>query len=704
MSRFTNQHTRTPWLDYIDGSGKQFVVMFLGSSSTQGLKAINDHINYVNQFSAMLTRHAMNSVSKRQVFSWQRYIVYPNSGWGETVETGANRAGTGWNFARTAVVDYTPGLFFFNGGISGRNSSSYFQTNEARVACNTLQPDLIVHMIGSNDYSEQVPLANYYNNLQNVVNDIRTLTGGKTKHLFVHSYERLDVNPAGKIRWREYGDKLAEFCAANRDCVFVNTQPLWEAIGMNGYPLAYPNTWILSDGVHCTSEGHSRMAEFVATASKLSLQPTHNRNIYAFIPGESGYANGADILTYTPATTYNCLEQKAITGTAGAVPKLITAQLNGQSIARFDGVNDQIGTTFNRSYGLPVTVVFAVNKLGDKVDNPIYSRMSSDMMGYVFGRARQSSTGTNITKLSTPSNGGDSTNPPAIYNDRPRIFGVVYNYGDIQQIYPHSLNPIDGSTLSVGGGLDVACGPFTSSLKLGANTAGTTFSVADLGDFYLIQGALTKTEINVRMQALATKYGLTLDTDYVPPGTSFQNPLDNINSFTRTQNGSGITANGSAQWGGGTDGQGLARYNSVSESNDQYAACLIGALNNAQYSGLVIQCPATPGSYYGLSFKQDTIQILRVTGRWRQTFTEIMKVNVALYSGDKIEFWNKGEDFYCYVNDLNVFPSDYYTVSGSAANMNSGTRYQGFGLMRASFNNSTPISHWWGGDAAKYGK
>lgn len=187
-------------------------------------------------------------------------------------------------------------------------------------------------------------------------------------------------------------------------------------------------------------------------------------------------------------------------------------------------------------------------------------------------------------------------------------------------------------------------------------------------------------------------------------GTMIWDTFNSISGFTRSPtSGSGIAASGGqAVWNGNTDGQALARSTTLATTNDQYVGLTVDTVSaNNRASGLILQCVSSPGSYYGLSFESDNVTLIQATGRWRQTINNTYtSASVTVGEGATIEFWNKGDLFYCAVNGNIVING--YQISG--ATINSSTRDIGFGMMRSSFWSSIFIRSWIGGDAHMFGK
>ena len=123
-------------------------VMFLGSSTTQGY-LIEKNEGYVNNMlGAFLTAQPMVNASS---------LVHQTTG--------------------TIATPTAAGFHFLNAGLGGTTSSNYYGTARATLA-NGFKPTLVLHMIGSNDYQQQMAISTYKANLNSVLSDIDTKVGG----------------------------------------------------------------------------------------------------------------------------------------------------------------------------------------------------------------------------------------------------------------------------------------------------------------------------------------------------------------------------------------------------------------------------------------------------------------------------------------------------------------------------------------------
>lgn len=180
----------------------------------------------------------------------------------------------------------------------------------------------------------------------------------------------------------------------------------------------------------------------------------------------------------------------------------------------------------------------------------------------------------------------------------------------------------------------------------------------------------------------------------------FNDTLDSLSNFTATSSGSGVNISSSIlQWAGTTDGQAIIKYNSQPRTTNQYGAAITSTMTG-NGSGIILHCDSSNTGYYGAVFYNSTIKLVRTSGRWTQnTITQLATYSITINSGDLIEFWNIGNVFNIAVNG-----TTYISQSISSPVIGPLNMFQGIGLYRLSFTNSTSITEWRGGDAGAYGK
>lgn len=197
-------------------------VAYVGSSTTVGNNASTPGARYVNLLSAAFRTWAGAA--------------------GSTLALDGSAAPT------------TPGLHARNGGVSGATSATYVPA-ATHGFITTLQPQLVIHMIGSNDYGNSLDPATYKANVQTVIDAIDAEVTGPVLHILVNTYQRMDVT--GSYAYATYGAKLAELANTNDNAMYVDLNPAYIAVGIPG---ADPLNYIDVDNLHQNDAGHAFMA------------------------------------------------------------------------------------------------------------------------------------------------------------------------------------------------------------------------------------------------------------------------------------------------------------------------------------------------------------------------------------------------------------------------------------------------------------
>jgi len=210
-------------------------ILFLGSSSTYGSNATTPDKRWVNRV-----------VRRIQ-------ISYPSS-------TGVEAAITTMS-AAAGSPNTNPGVQGLNAGISGATSATYY-SSATLYGTGILNPDLAIHMIGSNDSTEgqyYVPVAQYKANVIAAIDglDNQSTSGTPICHLLVHTYRRYGVTEA---TWKEYGEALKQIADSRPNVAFLDISQEYE----NARHISPdPYNLIDTDIVHQTDAGHEMMADIV---------------------------------------------------------------------------------------------------------------------------------------------------------------------------------------------------------------------------------------------------------------------------------------------------------------------------------------------------------------------------------------------------------------------------------------------------------
>lgn len=174
--------------------------------------------------------------------------------WRQNEYTAVHRSNTASFTERT-----TPGVHVYNAGQSGATANSYLNDEESdRIAA--LNPAVINHMVGSNDWKHGVSTADYQARLVNRLDYLDSVVSKPCQHVLVHQYERRDNIP-GSVTWAQYLDVLNDIAATRSNVVVLDLSAPYRAAGA---PTPDPLDLISSDNIHQTAQGYNFMVALYA--------------------------------------------------------------------------------------------------------------------------------------------------------------------------------------------------------------------------------------------------------------------------------------------------------------------------------------------------------------------------------------------------------------------------------------------------------
>ncbi len=209
------------------------VVVMAGSSTTAGTAASSIKHRYVNRISDYL------------------HAAFPLVG-------GAAQPATVLLAASVAAPPSTPGIHVVNAGVGGTIANTYL-TATTRPQVAALKPSLITHMVGSNDFRNQRPVADYKADVLAQIAGIDAAMTTPHVHLLIHSYEAYDGTTERPIRFAEYGKALREISEARpNEIAFIDVSAEFVGIGI---PSTDPFGFMDADKIHMNNYGHAFMAD-----------------------------------------------------------------------------------------------------------------------------------------------------------------------------------------------------------------------------------------------------------------------------------------------------------------------------------------------------------------------------------------------------------------------------------------------------------
>lgn len=169
--------------------------------------------------------------------------------------------------AQAVGAALTAGVQGVNAGVGGTTAANYLTTTTITDVA-SLDPVMILHMVGSNDYASGVAPATYKSNLLAKIDALDAQIGVPHVHILVQPYQRTDVtNPT--YPWSAYRDAMAELAAAAPSTrALIDLDPIYTTAGVpgaDGYNL------LDTDNVHQTDAGHTVMADLIVDALTIDV-------------------------------------------------------------------------------------------------------------------------------------------------------------------------------------------------------------------------------------------------------------------------------------------------------------------------------------------------------------------------------------------------------------------------------------------------
>jgi lysophospholipase L1-like esterase len=277
-----------------------FRIVFAGSSTTAGSNATTTANRYVNRLVTMMQS------------------AYPALSGSETAVVNSTTATLG-------ALSSAGGVHGYNVGESSTTSATYLDATE-RTNVGAANPRVVLHMIGANDYGNNLDPAVFKANVLTVVNDLKSKIAGPGVQILVHTYARPDVT-SPTYNWSLYGAALKQIADADPDNVaFIDISEAYRVSNIAGTD---PLNLIDTDLLHQTDEGHALMADLIWQG--FGMQPLAAS---AAASSGSGSVIAADNFDRANSTTLGSTTTGAKPwGTMGTVTAQIVSNTMGVSAA-----------------------------------------------------------------------------------------------------------------------------------------------------------------------------------------------------------------------------------------------------------------------------------------------------------------------------------------------------------------------------------
>lgn len=162
----------------------------------------------------------------------------------------------------TWTTHTVPGVHGYATGAGGMTAETYLNENR-RAAIAALEPAMIVHAVGYNDYNANVDPAVYKANLESNLDQLdAAMPGHLAVHLLVHQMERPLSTPR-TYGWVEYATAMQEIAQERGNVAYVDVEPEFTACDFTG---ADPLVLLDTDGIHPSDAGHRLLGGLIAAA------------------------------------------------------------------------------------------------------------------------------------------------------------------------------------------------------------------------------------------------------------------------------------------------------------------------------------------------------------------------------------------------------------------------------------------------------
>lgn len=451
-------------MDYgwADAQTSPYRVLFLGSSTTYG-----HNVAWPEGFSNQMVAHIVSDQIPVPATPVQR-------------STSSRNAPTG------------AGFHFHNAGVGGATSATYWSAAQRTLTAAFL-PRLVVHMIGSNDYSGQMSPDVYRANVERAITEVNNRSTG-CRHLLVHQFRREDVtNPAHP--WTAYRDELKAIAGARDDTDFCDADRiLTEEIG-------WSSSYLQDDKVHANWLGNTLLAR--AVRNYLGLDTHDGELIYGWnIKTDTHLTDGTRLSSKGPA------EGSKITlplqSTGNNRPQV--RNRNGvMSVDFYNGALKMSTAAWPGAVAAPMTMYITSRMFNDSFgtsQKPIFTRALSADDGYLWAW-RDTNSGTLNAALGSASSPGAPVSRDTI--DAPSVIAVTFHPNGWQTVYVNSTVGVDIAPMNSA----EAAGPWLKSLKLMTNTGENTWGEVDMYDFRLVK---SDPDVPSSMRELGDEWGIQIIT------------------------------------------------------------------------------------------------------------------------------------------------------------------------------------------------
>lgn len=157
------------------------------------------------------------------------------------------------------TLDTSAGLHLYNAAAPSTHGGTYLPASKAEKI-GALDPALVIHMVGSNDWAGGRTPATYEADMRAALARCDSEIPGPVQHVFVHSFPRPDINGPGAYPWGDYLAVLRFVVEERADSAVLDISDAFARVGVPG---SDPLSLISGDGVHPSTDGDAFITELL---------------------------------------------------------------------------------------------------------------------------------------------------------------------------------------------------------------------------------------------------------------------------------------------------------------------------------------------------------------------------------------------------------------------------------------------------------
>lgn len=391
----------------------------------------------------------------------------------------------------THALPSANGFHFLNVGLGGTTSANYMDTAKRNLAVN-FQPKFVIHMIGSNDYQQQMAIATYKSNIEAAMNAMQS-----SYHILVHTYRREDRADTG-ITWAQYGQALKDIAANRPNATFIDASQDWQT------KRAGATDWLQGDKIHTTWQGAQGLAEVVA--DKMQLQKNVGKTVWGFgQPEITAAGSGA-----TSSMGYSAASLAKVNATqsdANSRPQRNTSGAFLSLSFNYSGARN-LDTPGFGAYSFPITFYAVCSGRYTTTENgtvvqPFFSRSVGDDDGWWWVWQDRG-----VPEIRAALNSAFSPDINYGVDNLPIIYAVHMTANNRASVYVNSKTP---RAVLQPENIAEDSGPWMKSIRIGTNSGRTSYTASNFREMSWELSDYEQSDVQARLTQLSSYYRITLD-------------------------------------------------------------------------------------------------------------------------------------------------------------------------------------------------